>query len=148
MRTFLECERCFASKTTGEIIDTINPETGLTWCFGKTLSQCREEYPDSEEMTVADFCMWKAEQQRTPITWQPTTEQVFDDMLGCLPPALMLAGGFLVGEPFDHDAGNGQPRFQGFRQCGESFFQSNRPLTRAEFRDEAAKAKKQYRSKA
>lgn len=26
----------------------------------------------------------------------------YDEMLGCLPPAIWLAKGFLVGEPYDH----------------------------------------------
>ena len=137
--TMGDCDRCFASKERSTIIDTIHPETGLSWCYGKTLAKCREEYPDAEEMSVEDFCAWKAEQQRTPISWTPTTEARFHDMLGCLPPAVMLRGAFLVGEPYDHDAGNGQPRFQGFRQWGKEFFQSNRPLTRTEFRAEISR---------
>ena len=139
--TMSDCERCFASKDRATIIDTIHPETGLSWCYGKTLAQCREEYPDAKEMSVDEFCAWKAAQQRTPIEWTPTTEARFCDMLGCLPPALMLRGGFLVGEPFDHDAGNGQPRFQGFRRRGDVYEVGNRPMTRAEFRSEMANGK-------
>ena len=30
------------------------------------------------------------------------TEERYDEMLGVLPPALWIAKGFLVGEPFDH----------------------------------------------
>jgi hypothetical protein len=30
------------------------------------------------------------------------TEERYDEMLGVLPPALILGKGFLVGEPFDH----------------------------------------------
>ena len=30
------------------------------------------------------------------------SEERYDEMLGILPPALMLGKGFLVGEPFDH----------------------------------------------
>ena len=30
------------------------------------------------------------------------TEERWDEMLGVLPPALWIAKGFLVGEPFDH----------------------------------------------
>jgi hypothetical protein len=33
---------------------------------------------------------------------QECTEERFDEMLEILPPALWLAKGFLVGEPFDH----------------------------------------------
>ena len=34
--------------------------------------------------------------------WKEVSEARYDEMLGCLPPALWLAKGFLVGEPFDH----------------------------------------------
>jgi len=33
---------------------------------------------------------------------QECSEERYDEMLGILPPALMLGRGFLVGEPFDH----------------------------------------------
>jgi hypothetical protein len=33
---------------------------------------------------------------------QECSEARYDEMLGILPPALMLGKGFLVGEPFDH----------------------------------------------
>jgi hypothetical protein len=129
-----DCERCVASKAVQTIIDVIRPDTGRTWIYGKTVEDCRKEYPDTEEMTIDEFCAWKAKQQRMPITWTATTPERFEKMLGCLPPALMLSGGFLVGEPFDHDAGNGQPRFEGFRQRGDVYEVGNRPMTRAEFR--------------
>ena len=143
--TMSDCEGCFASKERSTIIDTINPMTGLSWCYGKTLAKCREEYPDAEEMSVDEFCAWKAAQQRTPIKWTPTTATRFHDMLGCLPPALVLRGAFLVGEPYDHDAGNGQPRFQGFRQRGDVYEVGSRPMTRDEFRSEMANAEHETR---
>jgi len=134
----MDCERCYASKKSGHIIDTIRPWDGLTWYNGHTLEQIQAEDPDAEEMGVDEFCAWKAAQQRTPITWTPTTGERYDEMLGCLPPALMLRGGFLVGEPCDHDAGNGQPRFQAFRVRSlhdENIFEvASRPMTRTEFR--------------
>jgi len=34
--------------------------------------------------------------------WKRCTAERYDEMLGVLPPALMLGYGFLVGEPFDH----------------------------------------------
>lgn len=34
--------------------------------------------------------------------WKECTEECFNEALGCLPPALMLGHGFLLGEPFDH----------------------------------------------
>lgn len=126
--------RCFASRARSTVIDEVNPATGKTYIHGNTLAECRAKYPDAEEMTLDEFCAWKAEQQRTPISWEPTTQERYYEMLEVLPPAAMLGGGFLVGEPWDHDAGNGQPRFQAFRQRGDVFEASDRPMTRAEFR--------------
>lgn len=127
-------EWCIASRQKATIIDAINPETGRTVCYGKTLADCREEYPDAEMMTVEEFCSWKAEQQRTPITWEPTTAERFDELRNVLPPAAYRFGGFLVGEPTDHDAGNGLPRFDAYRQWGRNYYASSRPMTRPEFR--------------
>ena len=138
--TMQDCKDCYASKAGGTIIDVLHPITGLTVCYGKTLAETREEYPDAEKMTVDAFCEWKAEQQHTPIEWNPSTQERYDEMLGCLPPAAWVSGGFLVGEPWDHDAGNGQPRYDGFRQVGEKFYCGSRPMTIAEFRGEVEKA--------
>jgi hypothetical protein len=132
------CDRCYASRSQEVIIDVIRPDTGLTWYFGQTLAQVRAEYPDAEEMSVDEFCEWKAARQRTPIAWTPTTEAKFYDMLGAVPPAAMTGGGFLVGEAADHDAGNGRPRYAAFRQVGEAFETANRPMTVEEFREEMA----------
>jgi hypothetical protein len=132
--------RCFASRKQGTIIDTLNPKTGRTVCFNRDLAEAREMYPDAEEMTVEAFCDWKSELQRTPITWEETTEEVFNDMLNVLPPAAATRGyrAFLVGEAFDHDAGNGQPRYSAFRRNGEKYERASRHMTVIEFRKETA----------
>ena len=36
------------------------------------------------------------------MSWKEVDENRWDEMLGVLPPALWIAKGFLVGEPFDH----------------------------------------------
>jgi len=132
-------QRCFASKTRQIMIDILHPITGCTMCYNKNLTDCRKEYPDAEEMSVDEFCNWKAAQQRTPIAWSPTTEEKFNEMLCILPPAAMIKGGFLVGEPMDHDAGNGQPRFEAYKQHSGVYEVANRPMTYAEFQSEMAK---------
>jgi hypothetical protein len=58
------------------------------------------------------------------------------DMLNVLPPAIMLTNGFLVGEPYDHEADTGKPRFDGFKQMGGKFYAASRPMTREEFKKE------------
>jgi hypothetical protein len=140
--TITDFTRCFASRARQTIIDIVHPVTGLTVCYGKTLDDTRQEYTDAEEMSIGEFCSWKSEQQRTPITWSPTTEARFNEMLGCLPPAAATPdyNAFLVGEPYDHDAGNGRPRFEAYRLRNDVYETASRPLTRAEFHAEMTNA--------
>lgn len=39
------------------------------------------------------------------------TEETYFEMLGCLPPRIMVCNAFLVGEPTDHDT-RGFPRYE------------------------------------
>ena len=58
-----EPSECFAIR--GQIIiDVINPGTGLTAIYGKTLEDCRAEkgYEQAERMTIDEFCQDKAAQ--------------------------------------------------------------------------------------
>jgi hypothetical protein len=128
-------EQCYASRSRKTIIDTIRSD-GLTTCYGKTYGQVLKEYPDAYRTSVKDFCCWKGVQQRTPITWSETTEEIFDNMLNVLPPEIMLTNGFLVGEPYDHEADTGKPRFDGFKRIGDKFYSSSRPMTKDEFKKE------------
>lgn len=139
----MKTEMCFAVLGTDTIIDLANPETGRTRIYGKTIAEIRAEcpeYADAVVTTLEGFMKDKAERQHTPIKWTETTQARFDEMLECLPPALMIGGGFLVGEPQDHDASDGRPRYDAFRQDGAKFYQSSRPLTRQEFKAEIQKA--------
>lgn len=139
MSTPMTATECFAIPG-HTMIDTIDSETGLTHINRKTLEQVRAEqhtwadYSKAERMTIDAFCESKAAAQDTPITWEPTTAERYDEMLGCLPPVLWTGNGFLVGEPYDHHAITGQPRYQAFFKRGETYLQSKRPLTKAEFR--------------
>jgi hypothetical protein len=117
------------------IIDTIRAD-GLTSCDGMTEEQVKAEYPDAYRTTVEEFCTWKGKQQRTPITWSETTEEIYMEMLGALPPALWLTNGFLVGEPADHESDTGRARYDGFKQKDGKFYAASRPMTRAEFKKE------------
>lgn len=137
--TITDESRCFVSKSSGNIIDFVHQETGKTLYFSRSLETCRETYPDAETMTFGEWCEWKAEQQRTPISWgEEVTRERFMEMLECLPPATGTKGWreFLVGEPYDHDALTGEPRYNGFRRTGAGYFASSRPMTVREFRDE------------
>lgn len=136
--TVMDCENCFAVPGSNSIIDAVNPVTGLSWYYGKTLEEVRREKgcEKAELVSIEEFCEAKAERQDSPITWDEITEEQYSYWLECLPPIAWKGGAFLVGEPSDHHAGTGQPRYQACKMQGEKFYASNRPLTRAELKAE------------
>lgn len=127
---------CVVSKSRQSVVDGVDENTMLTWCFRKTLEQCREEYPDAEFMRVDAFCEWKAKQQRSPIEWVEVTGEYYDEMLCVVPPARIIGQDFLTGEPFDHDALTGEPRCQALRCIDGRYYRSSRPMTMREFEKE------------
>jgi len=131
-----QCEFCVAVPGQNSCVDVINPITALTWYGGKTVVQAIEENPGAEVMTLDEFTRQMAERQHTPIEWEPSTYEAFDYGLNVLPPAIWIGGAFMVGEPCDHDASNGKPRFQAFRESGDIYEKATRPMTRDEFREE------------
>jgi hypothetical protein len=124
------------------MVDLVHPLTDKTLIYGKTLDDVRAEpgYEKAERMAVDDFCKAKANRQDMAITWTETTKGKYWDMLEVLPPAAMSNGGFLVGEPWDHHATTGQPRFSAYREQFDKFYVANRPMTRKEFKAELAAA--------
>lgn len=123
------------------IIDTINHQTGLSRFSGQTQAEVMAREPAAVRMT---WEAWKAAvsaRQRTPITWEPSTAEQYDEMLNVLPPAMWVGGAFLVGEPMDHDVMDGQPRFSAYWQRASGYYVASRPLTRAELRAELAAAR-------
>lgn len=133
-----DCTDCIAVPGHNNIVDTINPVTGLTWYYGKTLEEVRQREGDekAELMTIDAFCEAKGKRQNTPITWTETTEAIFTEMLEVLPPAAWHHGGFLVGEPMDHDALTGKPRYQAFKEIDGKFYAASRAMTVIEFNKE------------
>ncbi len=130
--------RCMVSRSEETVIDLLDPVTGRT-VYGKKLpGELKLEYPDIEELALGEFVDWKQARQRTEIGWELVTEERFLDMLNVLPPAATSADmrAFLVGEPADHEAGTGLPRYDAFVQRVGSeagFYASNRPMTQVEF---------------
>jgi hypothetical protein len=116
------------------IIDMICPETGKSYCFGNTPEEIAARAPGAVLMTWTDWQQQEILRQQTPITWIETTEADYWDMLEVLPPAYQGRGGFLVGEPFDHCAATGRPRFSGYRQLGDRYFVASRAMTISEFK--------------
>ena len=136
-----DCTHCIAVPGQDTAIDLVHPITGRTIYGNKTLAEIkaeRPEYADAELLPFDEFSRQVAERQHSPIKWEATTEEAYTYGLEVLPPAAWVRGGFLVGEPYDHDAGNGQPRFQAFRHKGDQYEKANRPMTRAEFRQAMA----------
>lgn len=62
----------------------------------------------------------------------------FDEMLDVLPPAVMDANGFMVGEPFDHRlceiTGKFGPTFAAFIEHKGKCYEATRPLTIGEYK--------------
>lgn len=135
-----DCKYCFTVRGADSMIDLVHPVTGKTVIYGRTLEECRQEkgYEAAELMTVDDFCRDKADRQDEPVIWEETTEERFFEMLECLPPAYQTGGerggAFLVGEPWDHHAATGRPRFAAYREIGDKFLVASRPMTVQEFK--------------
>lgn len=125
--------QCFAVPGEGNIIDTINAETGRSQINGENLEEIRRRYPRAEVMALNDWTTQRAALQNTPVTWNETTEEVYHEMLEVLPPAAWHNGAFLVGEASDHSYSTGRPRFECFRQRAGQFHGSSRPMTHKEF---------------
>jgi hypothetical protein len=127
---------CFAIPGEDSIIDCVHPVTGLTCRCGETLEQVRERYPNAIKMSIADHCTLAALRQDTPIAWEEITHERYSDYLECLPPAAYARdlGAFLAGEPTDHHALSGRPRYTACETRGGKCYASTRPLTKVEFR--------------
>lgn len=77
--------------------------------------------------------------------FKTTTQERYWEMLECLPPAAQTGAGFLVGEPYDHDAKGRERYFAFFWQryddfekaahgLEEAFYEAAAPMTVAEFK--------------
>lgn len=124
---------CFAVPGALSIIDGYRPETRCGWWSGETLEQIQVRHPGAVLMTLQAFCEAKAKIQDRPVSWSTVTADSYHDALGCLPPERMLPGAFLVGEPSDHHAITGLPRFACYKRHQGQHWASDRPLTVVEF---------------
>ena len=128
--------KCFAVPGADSIIDLVHPVTGRSQIYGKDLTQIQAEHPGAVVMDFEAHCKEHAARQDAGGEWRETTEAKFHDMLNVLPPAAAVPGysHFMVGEPYDHHAVTGQPRFSAFRQSGGNYFEFSRPMTFREFK--------------
>lgn len=124
------------------VIDFAKPD-GTTLHLVNSREELLARYPDAVLSTYEAWSSARGAEQDSSVTWTEITERQFWDALGALPPALQIGSAFLLGEPFDHHAVTGQPRFTAYVQrviAGaedvrtERFEASSRPMTRAEFR--------------
>lgn len=127
---------CFAVPGEDTIIDMAGKDN-LSFYYGLTLEAMREreKNPNIQLMLYDDFTKAKAARQDVPVTWDEITEERYMEWLDCLPPAFQGLGGFLVGEPYDHHATNGRPRFQACWEYHKKFYASSRPMTITEFKE-------------
>lgn len=125
---------CFAVMASMTMIDTVNPHTGTGCYSNETLEELQLRYPGAERMTIEAFCKAMAKEQDSEIQWTETTREQYWDMLEVLPPAFMGNGGFMVGEPFDHHAISGQPRFAAYLEKHGKYLTASRPMTVREFK--------------
>ena len=136
--TYVDNERipeptdCYAIPGEESIIDVVHPVTGLTVYCKETLEQIQLRYPGAIRMTVDAFREANAIRQHCPITWESITEEKYYEMFEVLPP-IIRGNGFLVSEPWDHDAQTGAPRYGAYRHRGETYEAANRPMTVKEF---------------
>lgn len=76
--------------------------------------------------------LWDA-MDANPSEWIPTTEAMYWEMLGVVPPRKMLGQNFLVGEPLRHNS-EGEPVYSCFTKFGDTYKAKN--LTLREFMGE------------
>jgi hypothetical protein len=72
------------------------------------------------ETTLEWAPLWAA-MKAAPDAWIPTTEDMFWEMLECVPPRAQDRDRFLVGEA-ERDNEQGQPVYACFKQVGDKFF--------------------------
>ena len=70
--------------------------------------------------------LWDA-MDANPDAWIPTTEAMYWEMLGAVPPRKMLGRNFMVGEPLRHDA-QGHAVHACFTKFGETYKARNMTL--------------------
>lgn len=73
--------------------------------------------------------LWDA-MEASPNEWIPTTENMYWEMLGAVPPEKMIGRNFLVGEPLRSN-GQGEAVYSCFTKSGDTYKAKN--MTVAEF---------------
>ena len=127
-------QECYALPDFRCMQDVIHPITGLTMSYQKSEADMVKQHPTILRMTVEAFCQKKAELQNAPVEWMPTDQATYYDRLEALPPEFMDGSRFLLGEPMDHCAKSGLPRFEGYYARNGRYFYTSRPVTVRDFK--------------
>ena len=130
----LPCAWCKCFVANDELLDFAHPHTDRSQFNNLTLEEMQRIYPGAEIVNYNDFKAAKAARQDAePREWKEVTKERYMDMLEVLPPAAMRRWAFLVGEPYDHHAGTGRPRFACFKREGGNHYELSCHITHAEF---------------
>jgi hypothetical protein len=139
--------KCFAVPGSDTIIDMARPQSGLSAIYGRTLEEVRGEYPGAELVDYDEFKNGIAARQNAEMatgTWDEVPEKTWDDMLNVLPPAAQQNGAFMVGEPTDHHAGTGRPRFTCFKWEAGKAYRFSASITLVVFRQMFGECQNNY----
>ncbi len=127
----------FAVPGQNHIIDAARPD-GRSQINGQTLDEIRargKEYQDVVLMPWEEYRAAQVARQNTPIVWEETTAENYEEMLSVLPPAVWDSYGFMVGEACDHSLETGKARFQAYRCINGRYEAASRPMTIKEFKE-------------
>ena len=125
----MKTDYCFANINDHCIDDLINMETKTGVYSKKSIPELQKDNPTAKVMKISEWSQIRHNRQNTPVQWVASTAANYDYALGCLPPIAYNGSGFLIGEPYDHDALTGKPRFTAHIMRGDKFFKSDRPMT-------------------
>ena len=126
---------CFATPNSPQPLDLVHPATSRGIYSHETLAEIQARHPGTRIVSLAEWANEKAAIQDAPWTWRPSTEEAYEGALEILPPASMSNGAFLLGEPYDHHAITGRPRYDAYHHdtATDTYLASSRPLTVLEF---------------
>lgn len=131
----IEYSHVLAVPGANSVIDFVHPATGLSCVNGETLEQIRLRHPEAELLLLDDYMNAKIARQNTPIEWLDSDVDTYGEQRDCLPPEAYSTdySAFMVGEPWDHSAETGQPRFIAYRKHAGKYQRASRPMTVKEF---------------
>ena len=86
--------QCFYVPGSSSIVDTINPETGLSSIYGETLQQVRDRYPGAEvwDYDEAWVEFEKGQRQKYMSPPEKITAEKFEEMMNIMPPIKYRTG--------------------------------------------------------